>query len=168
MNALVVYFSRSGENYYEGKIKELEEGNNRILAAKIVRYTGADLFELVMLNPYSKKYKICANETKKDKEENNRPELKKWIDSIDKYEIIYLVYPNYWGTMPMCMFTFLERFDFTGKIIVPFCTHEGSGFGNSIENIRATCKGAEIRKGLEIKGSNVKTADELIRHTVIN
>ncbi|MFC2476857.1 MAG: flavodoxin, partial [Catonella sp.] len=85
---------------------------------------------------------------------------------IDNYDVIYLGYPNYWGSMPMCVFTFLEKFDFTGKIIRPFCTHEGSGFGNSIEELKSVCKGAKIEKGLAVVGSAARAYDEAIREWI--
>ena len=95
-----------------------------------------------------------------------RPEIVNCLNSIDNYDVIYLGYPNYWGSLPMCVFTFLEKFDFTGKTIRPFCTHEGSGFGNSIEELTVACKGAKIEKGLAVTGSESRKHDEEIRQWV--
>lgn len=88
------------------------------------------------------------------------------IESIDEYDTIFIGYPNYWGSMPMAVFTFLEKFDFTGKIIYPFCTHEGSGFGNSIEELKAECKGAKLENGLAVVGSTARNYDEAIRNWI--
>lgn len=76
-----------------------------------------------------------------------RPELREYPDSLEPYDTVYLGYPNYWGTMPMPVFTFLEHFDFSGKTIRPFCTHEGSGLGHSVEDIRRLCPGAGWSRG---------------------
>ena len=82
-----------------------------------------------------------------------RPKLKAYPRNLENYDTIYLGYPNYWGTMPMAVFTFLEHFDFGGKVIRPFCTHEGSGMGRSEQDIRRLCPGAVVGKGLPIYGS---------------
>lgn len=82
--------------------------------------------------------------------------------SLDNYDEIYLGYPNYWGSMPMAVYTFLEAFDFTEKVIKPFCTHEGSGLSSTENDIKKTAKGAEVKKGLAIHGSSVDQAETLI------
>ena len=88
-----------------------------------------------------------------DKQGNARPELATLPNSLDEYDEIYLGYPNYWGDMPMAVYTFLEAFDWTGKIIHPFCTHEGSGLSGTEQRIIVACKGADVKKGLAIHGS---------------
>ena len=113
--ALIVYFSRTGENYVGGKIRRLEIGNTKIAAQMLQKATGADLFEIQMAQPCPDGYMACIQEAKKDLEENVRPQLVSFPDSIDGYDTIYLCYPNYWGTMPMAVWTFLEHFDFSGK-----------------------------------------------------
>ena len=92
-----------------------------------------------------------------------RPELKEMLDSIDEYEVIYLGYPNWWNTMPMACFTFLDTYDFSGKTIIPFCTHEGSGLGNSVRDIRKACPGANVLDGYALTGSAVRSSQELIK-----
>ena len=92
-----------------------------------------------------------------------RPELKQMLDSIDDYEIIYLGYPNWWNTMPMACFTFLDAYDFSGKTIIPFCTHEGSGLGNSVRDIRKACPSANVLDGYALTGSAVHSSHELIK-----
>ena len=166
MNTLIAYFSREGENYCNGDIISVEEGNTEVVANKISILTGGDLFKIEQTVPYSSNYDTCVEESKKDKAKNERPEIKNCLKSINNYDVIYLGYPNYWGSMPMCVFTFLEKFDFTGKTIRPFCTHEGSGFGNSIEELKAECKGAKIEKGLAVVGSEARVYDEAIRQWI--
>lgn len=168
MSSLIAYFSRAGENYCNGDIVSLEEGNTAIVAKKIALLTGGELFRVRQEIPYSDDYNICVEESKEDKAKKARPELVDCITSIDDYDTIFLGYPNYWGSMPMAMFTFLEKFDFSGKKIYPFCTHEGSGFGNSIEELKTVCKGATVENGLLIVGSTARNYDEAIRSWIEN
>lgn len=89
---------------------------------------------------------------------NARPEVLNLPDDLDIYDEIYLGYPNYWGTMPMAVYTFLEQYDFTGKTIHPFCTHEGSGLSHTVQDIQKAALGAAVTKGLAIQGSSVDSA----------
>lgn len=162
--ALIVYFSRTGENYVGGKIRRLEIGNTKIAAQMLQKATGADLFEIQMAQPYPDGYMACIQEAKKDLEENVRPQLVSFPDSIDGYDTIYLCYPNYWGTMPMAVWTFLEHFDFSGKTIKPLCTNEGSGMGRSEADLKKLCPGAKVEKGLPIVGGEAAKAQSAIAH----
>ena len=153
MSQIIVYFSRTGENYVNGTIKKLSVGNTEIAAKLIQSKTGADMFKLVPLMSYSEDYNECIEQAKDDQRRGARPELTSYPDSIDQYDTIYLGYPNYWGTMPMCVFTFLEHFDFSGKTIRPFCTHEGSGLGSSVGDIKKLCPNAKVGTGLAIHGA---------------
>lgn len=106
-----------------------------------------------MKKPYSPVYTICIEEAKKDLKENARPELISVPDSIEDYDTVVLAYPNYWGTMPMAVVTFLEKFDFSGKTILPLCTNEGSGMGLSVSDLKKYAAGADVADGLSITGS---------------
>lgn len=161
--ALVAFYSRADENYVNGQIKTLKTGNTQVAAGIIERFTEADVFKIQQLKPYSKSYNECIAQAQADQRRNARPELKDYPDSIDSYDVIYLGYPNYWSTMPMAVFTFLEHFNFDGKIIRPFCTHEGSGLGNSISDIKKLCPGATVEEGLAIQGCRVEQAQEKIK-----
>lgn len=163
MSKLVAYFSRADENYFSGALKVIPVGNTEIAAKMIQDLTGADIFKMELVQPYSKDYNECIEEARNDQKRDARPELEAYPESIDKYDTIYLGYPNYWGTMPMPVFTFLEHFDFTGKTIYPFCTHEGSGMGRSEQDIIRICPGAKVRNSLAIHGSNVSKAESQIR-----
>lgn len=153
MSQLIVFFSRTGENYVNGTIKKLSIGNTEVAAKLIQSKTGADMFRLVPLVSYSEDYNKCIEQAKDDQRRGARPEPTAYPDSIEQYDTIYLGYPNYWGTMPMCVFTFLEHFDFSGKTIRPFCTHEGSGMGSSIGDIKKLCPDAKVGEGLAIHGA---------------
>ena len=107
------------------------------------------------MKPYAKDYNECIAQAQDDQRQNARPELKNYPKSLDEYDVIYLGYPNYWNTMPMAVFTFLEHFDFSEKTIKPFCTHEGSGMGSSISDIKKLCPMANVENGLAIHGGSV-------------
>ncbi|MDE7398367.1 MAG: flavodoxin [Oscillospiraceae bacterium] len=158
MSQLIAYFSRAGENYVNGTIKKLSAGNTEIAAKLIQSKTGDDMFKLVPLVSYSENYNECIEQAKDDQRRGARPELAAYPDSIEQYDTIYLGYPNYWGTMPMCVFTFLEHFDFSGKTIRPFCTHEGSGMGSSVSDIKRLCPNSKVDMGLAIHGAKADKA----------
>ena len=159
---LVVYFSHKGENYSKGKIVNLEKGNTEIAAEIISSIIEADIFEIVADKKYPIKYDNCIEIAKKELRENSRPKLKDNID-IKEYDIIFVGYPNWWGTMPMPVWTFLEGKDFNNKRILPFCTHEGSGLGKSESDIKKLTSGTEVLKGLAINGSEVNNAEKQIK-----
>ena len=150
---LIAFFSRADENYFGGAMRYVKVGNTEIVAGIIKDMIQADTFKIEMKNPYSPVYMTCIEEAKKDLRAKARPELVSMPESIDEYDNVILAYPNYWGTMPMAVFTFLEKFDFSGKTILPLCTNEGSGMGGSERDIMKTCPGATVKKGLPITGS---------------
>ena len=152
---LIAFYSRADDNYVNGLIKTLEVGNTEVAAGIIKELTGADLFKLEQLKPYARDYNECIAQAQADQRQNARPDLKSFPEMLDEYDVIYLGYPNYWSTMPMAVFTFLEYFDFSGKAIKPFCTHEGSGMGSSMSDIKRICPSAKIEKGLAIQGGSV-------------
>ncbi|AEH51544.1 flavodoxin [Pseudothermotoga thermarum] len=160
--SLIAYFSRKGDNWFKGKIVTLEVGNTEIVARKIKEITGGDLFEIKTVKQYPKDYYETVEIAKEEKKQNARPELINKLENISQYEVIFLGYPNWWGTMPMAVFTFLESYDFSGKIIAPFCTHEGGGLGTSERDIRKLCPSAVVLPGLAIRGSRVYNADKVI------
>ena len=164
--ALIAFYSRADENYVNGTLKMLTVGNTEVAAGIMKELTGADIFKIEQAKPYSKGYNDCIEEARADRQRDARPELSAYPDSLDDYDVIYLGFPNYWGTMPMAVFTFLEHFDFTGKTIKPFCTHEGSGMGSSIADIKRLCPGAKVEKGLAIHGGSVAKSGKTIEEWV--
>ena len=157
---LIAYYSRRGENYVNGSIKNLELGNTEVVAAKIKELLPeADMFRIDTTYEYSKDYMTCIEEAKRELREKARPEVKNAPESLDGYDTVILGYPNWWGTMPMVCYTFLESYDFAGKRIVPFCTNEGSGMGSSVRFIKSLCPGAEVTEGTPIHGAEAARAD---------
>ena len=162
MADLVIYFSRSGENYFGGQLKNIEKGNTEVIAEYIQELAGADLFKVEPAVEYPADYMQCIDVAKKEQQDGARPEIKETLDDISSYDTIYIGFPNWWGTLPMAMFTQLEQLDFSGKTVKPFVTHEGSGFGSSARDIKKLCAGADIKKGLSIPGANVGSAKDLV------
>lgn len=161
MKILTAYFSHAGENYFDGKIKAVTEGNTAIVAKKIAAATGSELFEIARETPYPYSYAECVKEAKEEFIRNSRPELKEKI-SVKGYDVVILAYPNWCGTMPMAVFTFLESGDFAGKKILPLCTNEGSRLGRSEGDVKKLCPEAEIADGLSVKGSLAAESDEKV------
>lgn len=164
-NVLVAYFSRTGNNYVNGKIKYLKVGNTEIVAEMIQKLTNADIFKIETVQSYPEDYHEMTNLAKKELRNKIYPEIIKHIENIKEYDVIFLGYPNWWGTMPMPVFTFLKEFSFKGKLIIPFCTHEGSGLGDSIKDIKKICIGADVEKGLSLLGNRVneKETEERVK-----
>ena len=159
---LVVYFSHKGENYSKGKIVNLKKGNTEIAAEMISNILNTNIFEIVAEKEYPFNYNECIEIAKKELRENSKIKLKQDID-IKEYDTIFVGYPNWWGTMPMPVWTFLEGKDFNNKRILPFCTHEGSGLGKSESDIKKLTSGTEVLKGLAINGSEVNNAEKQIK-----
>ena len=157
---LVAYFSRAGGNYFGSGIVDLVVGNTEVVMKNIAGLTGGDLFKIEPAKKYSTDYTACTEEAKRDLRSNLRPELVEKPASIDPYDVIVLGYPNYCGTMPMPVWTFLEMFDFSGKTILPLCTHEGSGLGRSEMDLQKLCPTARVLPGLAVRGSSVKNSSK--------
>jgi flavodoxin len=165
---LIAYYSHAGNNYVSGKIVNLPVGNTKVVADMIREITGGDVFHIDTVKPYPKDYAATTNVAKKELNENARPELSGHVENMDSYKVIFLGYPNWWGTMPMPVFTFLDEYDLSGKTIVPFCTHEGSGLGRSESDIAKLCPEATLLKGLAIHGSRVNSAKKDVQDWLSN
>lgn len=159
MKTLIAYFSRKGNNYVNGSIMNLPVGNTEVVARTIQKLTGGELFEIQTKHAYSADYTACTKEAQQELRAGARPELVNLPADFDQYDTVYLGYPNWWGTMPMAVFTFLERYDVKGKTILPFCTHKGSGMGRSESDLKKACPDATVRSGLAIRGSSVAHAE---------
>jgi flavodoxin len=135
-------------------------GNAKTLAEQIARETGGDLFEIKTVNAYPNTYNACIAVAKEEQNKNARPALQGSITNIAQYGMIFLCYPNWWGTLPMGVFTFLEAYDFSGKTIYPLVTHGGSRFGRSLDDLKKLCPRAVIGEGIDISAfdSNPKDA----------
>lgn len=160
---LVIFFSHTGENYSVGNISE---GNTHIIAKMIGEATDGKLFEIVPEKEYPHdSYDKVVDIAKKEKAEKARPAIKSDI-AVEDYDIIFIGYPNWWADMPMPVYTFLEKHNWKGKIVIPFCTHEGSGLSDTEKYISDACKGATVIKGLAVKGSTAQNNREQARKTV--
>lgn len=162
--ALVAYFSRTGENYSVGVI---EKGNTHIVADMIAEQTGADLFEIATVTPYPSGYEDCKTVAQREQNSNARPELNATVSMAD-YDVIFVGYPIWYGDMPMAVYTFLESYDFTGKTIIPFCTHAGSGLSGTVSSIRSACTGATVLDGLAVAGTTAQNNQTAARQSVNN
>ena len=161
-NCLVVYYSRRGENYFPGGIRRTQKGNTAYAAEYIARAVNGDLFEVDTIKPYAESYRACCMEASKEVKSKARPAIKGYVGDISKYDTIFVCYPCWCGTLPMCLLTFLEHYDLTGKKIVPLCTNEGSGLANSPKDLMASCPGAVIAEGLSIPGHKCADSEALI------
>lgn len=153
MANLIIYYSRKGENYWNGSVRNISKGNTERVAEFIREAVGGDLFEIRTVKAYADDYYACIDEAQQELRAKARPELVEYLDNVDQYDTIFVGYPNWWGNCPMAVFSLLERLDLTGKKIVPFCTHEGSGLGGSERELKKICKGADVMKGLAIHGA---------------
>lgn len=160
MATLIIYYSRKGENYWNGTIKNLAKGNTEIAAEFIKNAVGGELFEVQTVKEYAKDYYACIDEAKRELRARARPPIKAFPEDIDRYDNIFIGYPNWWGTMPMAMFTLLEHFDWAGRKIIPFCTNEGSGMGSSERDLAKACPGATIARGLSIHGAETLQSEK--------
>ena len=151
---LIAYFSHNDENYNVGFIKE---GNTSklakmIFAALTEKGIKVDLFEIEPIEKYPSSYNECIAKAKAELNAKVRPQIKSKCD-VSKYDTIYLGYPNWWGDVPMCVYTFLQECgDLNGKTIIPFCTHEGSGLGTTESKLKKVCTNALFKSGLAVQG----------------
>ena len=163
--SLIIYFSRADENYFGGEMRYVEQGNTEIVAQYIRDIVGADMFKVEPLHPYSKDYMECIEEAKVRTKEHNAP-IKENVPNISNYEVIYVGSPIYWGGMPEELFTALKGLDYSGKIIRPFTTHEGSGLSGVPRQLKELCVGAEVMDGLAIVGSQVKNSKQKVENWI--
>ena len=159
---LIIYYSRKGENYWNGSIKNIEKGNTEIVAEFIQKAVGGDLFEVDTVKTYAKDYYACIEEAKQELNSKERPELKEYLDSIEEYDNIFIAGPCWWGTYPMAVFSQLEKLDFTGKKVMAVMTHEGSGLGSCERDLKKYCKGATFGNGLAVHGADASKSENAV------
>lgn len=161
---LVAFFSRTSENYDVGVI---EKGNTHIIADMVAEKLNADTFEIVRVTPYPEAYRDCTDEAQEEKTANARPELTAAVENFDDYDIIFLGYPIWWGDMPMPVYTFIESYDFSGKTVIPFCTHAGSGLSGTVQTLRDMLENSEVLDGFEIAGTTAQNEQEEAKDLVL-
>ncbi len=151
--ALVVFFSHAGDNYAVGNIKV---GNTKIVADYISELTGADRFEIVTHKYDGMAYKPLCDLAQEEQIKDERPAFEGKLENLEQYDVIFIGGPVWWGTYPQVMFTFFDTYDLNGKTIYPFTTHEGSGLGSCVSDLRAAYPRADVKKGFSIYGHEVR------------
>lgn len=162
---LIAYYSRKGQNYVNGNVVDLKEGNTSIVAKEIQALTGGDLFQIETIKPYAIDYTECTKEAKEELNQQAFPELKETINTED-YDVIFLGYPNWWGTYPRAVATFIKENNFFHKTIIPFCTHEGSGMGHSVSDLKKVCDHCDVLNGMNIRGSQARHSQEMVKQYI--
>jgi flavodoxin len=157
---LIAYFSRPGNNYVGGTIVNLPVGNTEVVAKILQEMIGGDLFHIEAVHAYPGDYTETTEVAEEEMRTNARPKLTGHLETMDSYDVMFLGYPIWWGTMPMPVFTFLEDYDFAGKKIAPFCTHEGSGLGQSISDVKKMCPKSTVLSALAVRGGDVRNAQD--------
>lgn len=160
---LILYYSRKGENYFNGIIRSVAKGNTERAAEFIEQAVGGDLFELDTVRPYSADYTTCTEEAKEEFKQQARPALKKMLSDISAYDHVFVCGPCWWGTFPMAVFTQAEQLDWTGKKVMVLMTHEGSGLANSERDLKKLCRGAVFGTALAVQGSRVEQEEAAIK-----
>ena len=156
---LIIYYSRTGENYWNGKVKSIDKGNTEIVAEYIQKAVGGDLFQVETVKSYAADYYKCTEEAQAELRNQARPELKNYLASLDGYDNVFVCGPCWWGTFPMAIFSLLERLDWTGKKVMAVMTHEGSGLGSCESDLERICKGATFGKGVSVHGAEAARAE---------
>lgn len=163
MKTWIIYFSRAHQNWVDGEVKDLAEGNTKKAADIIKEETDGEEFEIRMVHPYSEDYIPCTEEAHQDQLTDKRPEIVTPLPSIEDGDTVYLGYPIYWDLMPMAVLTFLESYSSWKNVtIYPFVTHEGSGLGASISMLKRKTPDANVTSPLPIPGSLVERCKPLI------
>ena len=156
-HVLVVYFSHAGENYNVGVI---EEGNTAKMGNIIAEQMNADIFALEPVVPYPEDYDACLDVATREQQKKARPEYEGEIENWDQYDTVFIGYPIWWGSIPNIVYTFMEAYDFEGRTVIPFNTHEGSGQSHSQRDIEELLTGADVLQGLAIRGSKAQNDAE--------
>ena len=179
-NILVAYFSRSGNTVWEDGVDAVTSasinvmadggfaGNAELLAGMAQEVTGGDLFLIQTVDTYPSGYRDTTDQAKVEQNNNARPALASHVENMDQYDTIVLIYPNWWGTLPQPLYTFLEEYDFSGKTILPLCTHEGSRMGSSERAIADLCPNTTLLDGLAVRGGSAAGAQSDVETWINN
>jgi flavodoxin len=163
-DTLVIYCSRTGEQYVVGVI---DKGNTAIVAEMIAEQTGADLFEVLPAEDhYPMTYDELTEVAKQEQNENARPAYSGELPDLSGYSTIFIGAPVWWGDWPMIMYTVFENNDFSGKTLIPFSTHEGSGLSGFDKKLQDACPDATVGKGLAVQGNDAQNNQESVKETV--
>ena len=150
---LIVFFSHAGENYNVGNIKV---GNTKLVADEIQKVTGGDEFEIVANKNYDLPYNDLVNVAKEETEKGEKPSFKGEVKNIDDYDTVFIGGPIWWGTYPRVMFTFFDKYDLNGKTNILLSTHEASGLGSVVEDLKALYPNATFKEAFSIYGHETR------------
>lgn len=158
----VIYYSRGGENYVNGQLEWLTKGHTAIVAEKIAAFLDAELISLIPKKEYPDEYQKTVELAEREKQQQELPEHQEIEQKLSQYDELFIGYPNWWGTFPQLVTAFLRDHNMDGKVIYPFCTHEGSALGTSVSDMKKLCPKAKIETGLAIRGSKAAVSDKAI------
>lgn len=152
-NILMVYFSRAGENWQVGTI---DKGNTAEIADYILENADADVFEIKATDPYPESYSETLTRVNRERDNNERPSFEGKIENLDQYDAVFIGYPIWYGGLPMIMYTFLEEYDLGDKMIIPFSTHGGSGWGSTKSELKTLIPNGKFVDGYSIAGTETR------------
>lgn len=176
-NILIAYFTRADNIQIDPEIDAVTsasinkdgssyQGNVAIMADYIKKATGGDTFSILTTQYYPTGYRDTTDVAKEEQNSNARPELSSHVSNMDQYDVIFIGYSDWWGGLPMPVCTFLEEYDFAGKTIIPFASHEGSGLGSGPSEIAQICSDVNVLEGLAVRGSDVNSCEEDIENWI--
>ena len=160
MKSLIAFYSRIGGNSVNGEIKDIKKGNTEIVAEALQALTGGEMYKIFPKEEYPQDYEQCVIRAQKESEGNIHPAIKNPLASIDEYDVIYVGFPLWFRSYPRIIATFFDAFDFTGKIIKPFCTNEEGSFGIAELEMRAILKSATVKDGIAFHGFELEDIKE--------
>lgn len=174
---LIAYFSRAENIELSDNVDAVSsaslnprngfvEGNTKLIADMLQGETGGDVFSIQTAEPYPSEYRENVNQAEEEQDSDARPKLKTHIDNFDEYDTIFIGYPIWWSTIPMPVYSFLEEYDFSGKTVIPFSTHKGSGMGSSARDIKNTLPNANVFDGFTIEGDNAVNALDEVKNAI--
>ncbi len=158
---LVAYFSLAGEQYEVGVI---EKGNTQIVAEMVAEQTGADVFSIESTSDYPDTYDGLLEISRE--EQSNPPQIAGTVENMDDYNVVFIGFPIWWGDLPPIIEVFLESYDFSGKTVIPFCTHAGSGLSGTQSRIQEICPDADVKDGLAVRGKTAQNDADAVKNEV--
>ena len=175
-NILIAYYSLTGNRDYQSDVDATSSasittwngevlGNSEVLARMAQEASGGDVFFIEVSEKYPESFDGTSDRSSSEQSQGARPELASHLDNMDQYDTVVLIYPNWWGSLPMGVLTFLEEYDFSGKQILPIATSQGSGLGSGPRQISSACPDATVLEGLAV-GGRVSNASSSITNAL--
>jgi flavodoxin len=166
-NILIAYFSSQGNiSTDEEASGNVGLGKTKTIAEMIQAQVGGDLFFIEVVDKYPANYNETIDVAMQELRGNDRPELASHVENFGDYDVIFVGYPIWWGTLPQAKLTFLEEYDFSGKTVVPFCTYQDSGIGQSVQDLESAIPGAIVLESFSVRQADVDNAEEDIKQWI--